>query len=122
LLGRRTNPYVAFSAGTLPRLAQRLLEREESVWALLAPDARPPEGTHVTALAMRREWVRFSTPSEMRSTGAWWMDAPCRNGDRAEHDHFMADDVLSAEPDRRAACVRPWRELVIPDECAGAWP
>ena len=67
------NPYYAYGAGLLPRLAHRLMEWEPSVLALLEPrgvrGARacaPP--THV---AFVRRWARFATDEEGVAAGAW---------------------------------------------------
>ena len=67
------NPYHAYGAGLLPRLAHRLMEWEPSVLALLEPrgvrGARacaPP--THV---AFVRRWARFATDEEGLAAGAW---------------------------------------------------
>ena len=109
------NPYFAASAGLLPRLAQRLLEGEESVRGLLAPGALP-EGARVCGVAFRREWVRFSTPEERRATGAWWVDAPTEHRrwaeGEAETEVFRRED-LATEGRDSALYVPPLTELPV---------
>ena len=109
------NPYVFATAGLLPRLAQRLLEGEPSVWRLLAPEAaavREAAGGAVHAIAVRREWVRFSTLDELLTTGAWWVEAPAEQP-TAGAEVWYREAALACDPADRPTRVPPWTELEL---------
>ena len=109
----QTNPYFLGSAGLLLRLAQCILDGAPHATRLLLPDGQLPPGATIDAIAMRREWVRFSTPEERRATGAWWVDTP-----PAE---YAAEEVITREAALRldVTAPPPLAEMALP--AGGYW-
>jgi hypothetical protein len=69
-------PASVASTRWLSTLLDRLLDGDPAVRRLLGDD--PFDGRTPTAVRVRRIRYRFSTPTERRAAGVWWVRQPAR--------------------------------------------